>query len=344
MQDVARLAKVNQSTVSRVLAGTSAATISVESRRRILRVSRSLHYERNPSAVALRTGSTRTVLVVVSDITDSYYSPIIGSIEKILVEEGYSLILHSLVNTVTSQRLASVFHQYRLDGALFLGALPGLTDHDIAALSRRGIPVVVVGRTLNQSPLTTVTVDNEAGGRLAAEHLWSLGHRRIAVMQGPADWPDFRQRLAGFRRELQRRGLHPARLLLVPCQARQAVDGQEATASMLAKHVPTALFCLNDITAFGSIRAIREHGLRVPQDISVIGFDDDALAAFSDPPLTTIRQPRAELGMRGAETLMNAILSPAGAGARSQPVSPVLEVALVVRGSTCRPRQGGRPT
>jgi LacI family transcriptional regulator len=344
MQDIARLANVNQSTVSRVLSGSSSASISDESRKRIQQISRSLHYERNPSAVALRTGSTRTVLVVISDITDSYYSPIISSIEKVLVKEGYSLILHSLVNTGTRERLGGVFHQYRLDGALLLGALPGLTDLDISALSRRGIAVVVVGRSLDGSPLTTVTVNNEDGGRLAAEHLWTLGHRSIAVMQGPRGWSDFGQRLAGFRRELFKRGMKANRLFQVSCEARQAEDGFRATARLLKKHTPTALFCLNDITAFGSMRAIREHGLRVPEDVSVIGFDNDALGAFSDPPLTTIHQPRSEMGTCGAETLIGVIRSAPQNGSpatRTQALgSSVLGVNLVLRSSTCPPRSG----
>jgi DNA-binding LacI/PurR family transcriptional regulator len=342
MRDIARLANVNQSTVSRVLGDASTAAISDKLRKQILQISRNLHYERNPSAVALRTGSTRTILVVISDITDSFYSPIISSIEKVLAHEGYSLILHSLVNTGTRERLASVFHQYRLDGALLLGALPGLTDQDITGLSRRGIAVVVVGRSLHDSSLTTVTADNESGGLLAADHLWSLGHRDIAVMRGPRGWPDFGERLNGFRRELLRRKLNPDRLTLLPCRARQAADGFEATARLLETQTPTALFCLNDMTAIGSIRAIREHGLRVPQDISVIGFDDDALSAFSDPPLTTIHQPRAEFGVRGAETLIAAIHGASRSGARTSMAHPsdssVLDVSLVVRSSTCPPR------
>jgi LacI family transcriptional regulator len=341
MQDIADLARVNQSTVSRVLGGTPGASISSVSRQRILQISRSLHYERNPSAVALRTGSTRTILVVISDITDPFYSLIISNIEKVLVKEGYSLVLHSLVNTGTRDRLGRVFHQYRLDGALFLGALPGLRDQDIGELSRRGIPVVVVGRSLSDSLLTTVTADNEAGGRLAADHLWSLGHRDIAVMRGPRGWPDFGQRLSGFRRELLRRKLDPGRLTLFPCRARRAADGFEATKRLLEKQTPTALFCLNDMTAIGSIRAIRERGLRVPRDISVVGFDDDELSAFSDPPLTTIRQPRAEFGVRGAETLIAAIKSASRSGTRSAGTPPqessVLGVDLVVRSSTCPP-------
>jgi LacI family transcriptional regulator len=226
-----------------------------------------------------------------------------------------------------------LFHQYRLDGALMLGALPGLPDEEILGLGRRGIPLVLIGRTVGAGGTSAVTADNRLGGCLSASHLCDLGHRRIAVMRGPRGWPDFPQRLDGFRREISRRAPGTIEIRFYPCRSRKAEAGYEATMELLKKERPTALVCLNDATAMGSIRAISDRGLRVPRDISVIGFDDDELAAYFDPPLTTIRQPRLEMGARGVEELLAAMR-----GKSNAPVTTtVLDVSLVVRSSTCPP-------
>jgi DNA-binding LacI/PurR family transcriptional regulator len=333
MADIARLAGVNQSTVSRVLAASSGSSISRDVRSRILRVVRRLDYQRNPSAVALRTGSTHTILVVISDVTDTYYSAIISGIEQVLVQERFSMILHSLAHHEMRQQLPGVFHQYRLDGALMLGALPGLDDQDILSLGRRGVPLVLVGRSLRGKGIGCVYADNRAGGRLAAKHLIDLGHTAIAVMRGPRGWPDFTQRLAGMRQEIAARGYAPGMLTLFPCHSRQPEAGYEATTALLEQSRPTALFCLNDMTALGAMRSILDAGMRVPEDISVLGFDDGDHAAFASPPLTTMRQPRFRMGTLGAEMLISSIANSTPPAERSR-----CEVTLVERRSTCPPR------
>ncbi len=334
MRDIARRAHVNQSTVSRVLGGGGdGGSISEEVRRRIIRIAKRIDYQRNPSAVALRTGSTRTVLVVISDITDNYYSAIISGIEGVLVREGYSMILHSLVHGEPQKRLGELFHQYRLEGALLLGALPGLRSADLLWYCARGVPVIFLGRTVSGSGATSVTVDNEAGGRLVAEHFWALGHRRIAVMRGPRGWPDFPQRIAGFRKGILHGGGNPDDVSMFPCVSRQPKDGFEATKTLLASMKPTAIFALNDSTAIGCIGALAEAGLRVPEDVSVVGFDDSELAALAWPPLTTVRQPRFEMGQLGAERLLSSFR-----GDTSVKGNQVLGVTLVKRKSTCPPQ------
>lgn len=339
MRDIARLAGVNQSTVSRALNSSGAGAISAPVRRRVLSIARTLRYHRNPSAVALRTGATKAVLVVITDITDSYFSSIISGIEAALVREGFSMILHSLVHAESRPRLEGLFHTYRLDGALLLGALPDLPDAEILSLSGRGIPLVLIGRTVASGSTSSVTVDNRLGGCLSVSHLADLGHRRIAVMRGPRGWPDFRQRLEGLRREVSRRGAGRIQISYYPCRSRTAEAGYQATLELLKTSRPTALVCLNDATAFGSIRAAAEQGLRVPRDLSVIGFDDDDLAAYADPPLTTIHQPRLEMGIRGTQELLAAIKTQTAttAPAASPATTTILDVSLVVRSSTCPP-------
>jgi DNA-binding LacI/PurR family transcriptional regulator len=329
MRDIARLAGVNQSTVSRVLNQPGGASISGSVRRKVLAIARRLDYNRNPSAVALRTGSTRTVLVVISDITDAYYSEIIGGIEAGLIAEGYSMVLHSLLNTGTRERLEEIFHQYRLDGALMLGALPGLADEAILGLCRRDIPLILVGRRTADALIPSIVADNVEGGRLAAACLYGLGHRSFAVMRGPRGWPDYSQRLTGFRREIERNALGRDSVAVFPCPTRGMEAGYEATLRLFSARKPTALFCLNDATAIGSMHALREIGLRVPQEVSVIGFDDADIARYSDPPLTTIRQPRRLMGERAVQALLGSLLR------GEPPASATLAVSLVERRSTC---------
>jgi LacI family transcriptional regulator len=333
MRDVARRAGVHQSTVSRVLGTPGGTSISADVSNRIRRVARVLDYRRNPSAVALRTGATRTVMVVVTDTADMYFSHIISGIQDVLVAEGYSLVLHSLAHDGPHADLPRFLRRYHLDGALMLGFLPKTTDDDIMSLAGRGLPVVLIGRSLKSGALPSVTAANREGGRLAASHLWSLGHRRIAVMRGPRGWPDIIERVDGFRRELAEAGARPDLVRMFSSGSRRMASGYAAMKGLLATWKPTAVFSMNDSTAIGAIRALREKGLRIPEDVSVVGFDDGELAEFSWPPLTTVRQPRQQMGREGARELVRAMR---GEGASR--AAQVFDVHLVVRASTCPPR------
>lgn len=331
MHDIARAAHVNQSTVSRVLNTGDGTSISADVRSRILRIARKLDYAPNPSAVALRTGETHTVMVVVSDMTDMYYSGIIGGVQHVLVAEHYTLVLHSLAHAGPPEHLRRFMRRFHFDGALMLGALPGLSDEAIEALARQELPLVLAGRELRAGAVPSVTVANREGGRLAAGHLGDLGHERVAVMRGPRGWPDISRRIEGFRGEMAKRGIRDGSLLIFPCPSRQTGSGYAATEKLIASTRPTAIFCMNDATAIGAIRALRHAGRRVPEDVSVVGFDDSEIAEYSCPPLTTVRQPRVEMGRAGA-TLLTDLMHGRKAGSR------VLDVKLIVRESTCQRR------
>ena len=329
MHDIARLAGVSQSTVSRVL-GSRAGEVAISEavKRRIHRVADRMDYRLNPTAVALRTGSGHTVLVVVSDITDSYYGAIISGIESVLVTEGWSMLLHSLLHTGPADQIGALVRRQQAGGVLLLGALPGVTNDSLGSLARRKPPIVIVGRSM--TGVASVTADNGMGGRLAAGLLWDLGHRKIAWMQGPRGWPDFSTRISTFRRTLRARGADEASLHNFPCPSRDPRAGHAATRALLAKWAPSALFCLNDSTALGAMRALREVERRVPEEVSVIGFDDGELAEESCPSLTTIRQPRFEMGRAGAALLLGIV----GGTAKREAI--VLPVTLIERESTCR--------
>jgi DNA-binding LacI/PurR family transcriptional regulator len=332
MHDVARLARVNQSTVSRVLGDTRSAAISRAVRDRVLAAAHALDYHRNLSAAALRTGSTRTVLVAVSDLGDSFYSAIIGGVQETLVDAGYSLVLHSLAHAGPPTSLPLLMRKHRFDGALLLGALPSMSDTEIRDFSRTGPPIVLVGRSFKAGAISTVTVNNQEGGRLVAEYLVGLGHRRIAVMRGPSGWPDFQQRVTGLREAVRRSA--GVQVKLFSCRSWVRRSGYETMARVLEQWTPSAILCVNDATAEGAMRALRERNLKVPKDISVVGFDDTDGAEYCCPPLTTVRQPRKEMGRRGAAELLR-LLSTRTGGPGSNVT--VLDVDLVIRGSTCPP-------
>lgn len=328
MNDIARAAHVNQSTVSRVLGTGKGTSISEDVRARILRIARRLDYQPNPSAVALRTGETRTVMVVVSDITDHYYAGILSGVQEVLVASGYSLVLHSLAQAGPLKDLPRFMQRYHYDGVMMLGALPGLSDEVIGALANRGLPLVLVGRALRTPAVLSVTAANRNGGRLVAAHLRDLGHRRIAVMRGPRGWPDFIQRVEGFRAEMATNDSRGDSLIFFSCTSRTMRSGFEATERLLASSKLTAIFCLNDATAIGAMSALRAAGRRVPSDVSLVGFDDSDIAGFSCPSLTSVRQPLVGMGKEGAELLMAAMHGGEG-------TSRVLDVELIIRESTC---------
>jgi len=330
MEDIARVAHVNQSTVSRVLGTGKGTSISADVRRRILRIARQLDYQPNPSAVALRTGETRTVMVVVSDITDQYYAAILSGAQGALAAAGYSMVLNSLAQARPPDDLPRFMRRYHFDGVMMLGALPGMSDEAISALASRELPLVLVGRALKTRAVPSITAANREGGRLVAAHLRDLGHRRIAIMRGPRGWPDFNQRVEGFRAEMNAKGAGGDALVFFPCASRKIHSGFEATQRLLASSKPTAIFCLNDATAVGAMSALRAAGHRVPGDVSVVGVDDSDVAGFSCPSLTSVRQPLARMGKEGAELLLAAMHG-------GKDASRVLDVELIIRESTCPP-------
>jgi DNA-binding LacI/PurR family transcriptional regulator len=334
MHDVARRARVNQSTVSRVLSDTRTAAISAAVRERVLAAARSLDYHRNLSAVALRTGSTRTIMVAVSDIGDSYYSDIIGGIQETLDGAKYSLVLHSLAHAGPPTSLPLLMRRIRFDGALLLGALPSMSDADILELRKAGPRVVLIGRSFEGNSVSSVTAANREGGRLVAEHLIGLGHRQIAVMKGPRGWPDINQRALGLQEAA--RIADAVEVKAFPCRSWTPQSGYETMLQVLDAWTPTAILCVNDATAVGAMRALRERGKSIPQNVSVVGFDDTEGAGYSCPPLTTVRQPRKEMGREGASELLRLLAT--ARGRKGEPRATVLDVGLVVRGSTC-PKQ-----
>jgi DNA-binding LacI/PurR family transcriptional regulator len=328
MADIARLAGVSVSTVSRSLAGSS--LVNAETRGRIAELARSLNYSINVGAQNLRLGHNNTVAVIVpydpqtrQHLSDPFFLSLIGSVADALTERGHDMLL-TRVDADRLDQAAQVFHTGRAMGIVLVGQWH---HHDqLNAMAVQGVPFVVWGAQLPQQLYATVGGDNLAGGRLATAHLLAQGARRVLFMGDP-ELPEIGQRLAGWQAAHADAGLQadPALSVPVPFVTEQI---QQAVAGVLQRGLRfDALFAASDLMAMTAVSALRQHGVRVPDDVRVVGYDDVALAEHFHPPLSTVRQPIAEAG----QALVQALLAQL-AGERSSSI--LLPTTLVVRASS----------
>ncbi|GAA4684867.1 LacI family DNA-binding transcriptional regulator [Nocardioides nanhaiensis] len=326
MADVAKLAGVSHQTVSRVVNGQP--NLRPETRTRVEEAIRLLGYRPNPAARALVTRRTATIGVI--GTRSGYWGPstVHRTIQAAGREAGYFV---SSVNLPTLEHAAVVdavehLRDQGVEGVVLIAA----TDEALAVARAQhalGLPVVVVEGDESAAPLS-VGVDQVAGAELAVRHLVGLGHTQVLHVAGPQSWTEARARLLGYRTALYDAGLRPLEHLAGDWSAR---SGFEAGTGLLGRDDVTAVFCANDQMALGLLCALAEHVLRVPEDISVVGFDDIPEAAYLIPPLTTVRQDFTAVGRRAIETLQAAI-------ARVPAPGRLIDPELVVRASTAPPR------
>ncbi|HEY6017946.1 MAG TPA: LacI family DNA-binding transcriptional regulator [Gaiellaceae bacterium] len=327
IREVASAAGVSIATVSRVLNGRP--DVAPQTREAVLRAVRDRGFSTNRSARALSGGRTGLVGFTLPIVHAAYFSSILSGAAEALYEQDMRLVLcptlHEHEREVTL--LDRLMHG-TTDGAVL--TLPEETNEELKALQRLGYPFVVVDpRVPLDEGIPAVSAAHAAGGRAATEHLLSLGHRRIAAITGPAGWMASTERLNGYRSALAAAGVMPDPALVV--ESSFEIDGGEhAAAGLLAlPEPPTAIFGFNDNIAIGAMRAARARGLRVPDDLSVVGFDDSEQAAIAVPALTTIRQPLAELGRMAVSLLLRLLERQ-----RVESLSVELATRLVVREST----------
>ncbi len=324
IKDIAEKAGVSPSTVSRAL--NDHPRISQGTKERIRRLAAEMGY--SPSAVArsLVTKRTRTVGFAVAWVSDPFLAPLLRGVEDFAVENGYTVVLSSFYNEAQrEQELLSTFRERRVDGVIVESSRLDAERYPLP--DQLGLPIVLINRP---EYAYSVSTDNHQGGRLATEHLVDLGHSRIGYIAAERGKRTNVDRLKAYERVLQARGC-PIEDNLVAQGDGYAGGGREAMRRLLAlPSPPTAVFCYNDLTAMGAARAVREAGLHVPDDISLIGFDDIELAAYFHPPLTTVRQPAYELGRRAMEMVLALMEN------EREVTSTMLGGELVVRES-CRP-------
>ena len=330
IREVASAAGVSIATVSRVLNGRP--DVAPETREAVLRVVRDQGFSMNRSARALSGGKTGLVGVTLPIVQAAYFAFILSGAAEALYEQDMRMMLCPTLHQHEREvNLLDRLMHGTTDGAVL--TLPEETNEELKALQRLGYPFVVVDpRVPLDEGIPAISAANASGARAAVAHLLSLGHRRIGAITGPAQWMASTERLNGMRGALAAAGVLPDPALVV--ESNFSIEDGERAARVLLDRTdrPTAVFAFNDNTAIGALRIARELGLRVPEDLSVVGFDDSEQAAIVTPALTTVRQPLAEMGRMAVSLLLRLIEHQ-----RVEALNVELATRLIVRESTAPP-------
>ena len=301
MRHVAKRANVSVTTVSHVINETR--PVSDELRQRVLTAMDELGYQPNLLARSLRQGKTHTIGMIIPDNANPFFAEMARGVEDTSFEQGYSVILCNSDGNLDKELLyANVLAEKRVDGILFVVA--GLSTKRILDLQARRMPLAVVDRDLPDAAVDSVLTDNAQGGWLATHHLVELGHHRIGCITGPSDITPSAERITGYRQALDENGIPVDKALIVRGDFQYDSGYQAASQLLQMDDPPTAIFACNDLMAIGVMSAALKLGLHIPADLSVIGFDDVRLASFANPPLTTIVQPKYEIGVIATTMLL----------------------------------------
>lgn len=303
IKDVARAAGVSVGTVSNVF--NHPERVSSAATRRVMEAVDSLGFVRNPLAGNLRRGTSAMVGVVVLDIANPFFAEAAVAMENRLREAGLVLALSSSgADARQEAELLRSYHTMQARGILWT---PASGDLSLAEeIARAGTPVVLVDAAAESRYVSSVAVDDELGAYLAVQHLVRCGHRRVTFLNGPVRMRQARSRSRGARRAWREAGYRADAFTEVTCEAFTGPAAQARLTAMLRAEgpVPEALFAANDLMALGAYNALRQAGLAIPEDVAVVGFDDIPVAAQFATPLTTVRQPMAELGRTAAEMIL----------------------------------------
>lgn len=327
---VAAAANVSVATVSRALQRPE--VVSEKTRRRVFEAIDRLGYTPNAQARNLRTAKTRLVIALVPDIANPFFSEIIRGMEQVAHENRYSVLLGDTQSSVArEQAYADLVTARQADGLITL-------TRRIPRLQTAGrLPVVNACEYVRNRDITSVYIDNVAAAKTAVKHLITLGHKRIAFVSGPVDSPISVDRRDGYAAALREARIASTHSLMTTGDFSMESGVRAVELLMAQKRTFTALFCSNDEMAIGAIRALASHGLSVPDDVSVVGFDDIRFARYTSPPLTTIAQPKTEIGREAMRMLIDILDDPA-----TPVLKRVMSADLVVRGSTAPCTVGGR--
>lgn len=328
MADIARLSGVSVATVSRALNGST--LVNAETRTRVVDLARSLNYQINISAKNLRMKHNQTVAVVVpydaltrQHVSDPFFLAMLGSLADALTEQGFDM----LISRVDAERLddaAALYDSGRAIGVILIGQW---RHHDqLNDMAQRRVPIVVWGAQLPRQLYCTVGSDNFEGGQLASAHLIGQGRQRIAFL-GDTNLPEVGLRHAGYADAHKRKRIKLDPKLTI-ASAFTAEDGERVVNALIASGTPfDALFAASDLLAMTAINTLRKHGVHVPHDVAVVGYDDISLAAHAHPPLTTVRQPIDVAGRALVKALAELLRG-------EQPKPVLLPTALIVRGTS----------
>lgn len=324
--DVAREANVSLATVSRVLNNNP--HVKESTRRRVQEAIDRLGFEPNLVASALMTKRTRLVALLVPDISNPFYAEVASGVEDAAAELDYNCVICNVGGDTNKQaEYVGVLRRKGIDGIIF-----GTAKHDdqlVLDLSKRRYPLTLMARDVPAAEVNRVLMDDGAGGALAARHLLQLGHKQLTMVTEPDRIHSSQERARGFHRTLRAAAVEP---LLVEAEGSDIIAGIKAGHRIFSeRRRPTAIFAANDLLAIGIMQAARKEGLRIPEDLSVVGFDGTVMAEVAHPPLTTIAQPMRDMGQAAAKLLLETLSN----GGESRRV--VMQPELRIGGTTARP-------
>lgn len=300
IDEVARLAGVSTATVSRALA--NPARVSAATRARVLEVVRRTGYTPNVAGRSLRAARSGMVLVVVPTFITAFFSELLLGVDRALSAHGFGLLVGNLHDVPEKEaRLVELVLAGQADGVILLDGR--ILRGPRGSLAELGVPLVAVSVPPDRPDLPAVLVQEREGAAMVAQHLLGLGHRRFAFIGGPAGHID-QERWAGFRDTLAGAGVDPATVLRLPGDFHGPSGLAAGRAFVTVRPLPSAVFAASDMMAVGFMRSLHDAGLRVPDDVSVVGFDGIEFADYCVPPLTTVRQPREAMGRIAAELLV----------------------------------------
>jgi len=320
---VAERAEVSVNTASRAI--NNKPDINEETKKRVLQIAKELGYIRNAAAVALRTKKTGTIGVVIADNRNPFYAEVLNGMEEAAREKNYHIILANTQRDYRKEEEAiNLLLAKRVDGLLITPVQD--RDDDIKNLITANIPFVVVGRDFENIEVDAIYNDEVKGGFLATEYLIKKGHKRIALIDGFLYKSPAKGRLEGYKKALNKYRISLDESLISVGDI-NIEDGHERTKQMLEKDLNfTAIFVYNDMMAFGAMQAIKEKGLRIPEDIGLVGYDDIPFSSLISPPLTTIRLKKQGLGAESVKLLLSRIN-----GKHKNAIKRMLDVELIAR-------------
>lgn len=317
IKDVAQQAGVAVSTVSRVLNNLD--RVSAETRDKVKKAADELGFVRNTLAASVKTGHTKMIVVVVPDIINEYYTAVIQGVETVAFQKGYYTLVFS--NDDNAQKESELFNGPL--GKIVEGVILIPAHEDLSFIKDFGKPVVVIDRDVPESDTQAVIIDNFRGSYLLSRELLDNGHREIAILIGPKAFNIGKDRMGGFEKAMSEAGVP-----IDPDYVREctwyAESGYEQTGALLdMEHPPTAILATNNLLCIGCMEAIRERGLRLGEDISLVGFDDTLLAQYTTPGVTVVRRETLEMGRMGARRLIELMEGKPAASAGRKIVLPV---------------------